>query len=442
MPKKIDRVFAAAIIFLNGWNGALPVTLKPLPVWFTPVQVVHGIYTHELLLIIYLGILIERRRNLPIHNLGTGNKIARIIIGLGILGIFSNGVNLAPLKEMGEAGRLFVLAIFFLMSIYWAKRHSPRFVLLSFCIGIASAGIVNLYYSYAISDVVLEGLPFLLGQKGPGGSMGLMVLFTAWLMMEQKSVYNSAILLMLAGIGVFGASISYSKLAMTMAGCGLVAWCFVLFGNFTKRHARWPTIAMLVVFFALTGHFSVSVNQYIKGVNAYIDRKFVHLSELSVKARMLYFPATMEIMSAHPLFGVGSAGFYDAVIKTETYKNRDVARENPIAGKEGKSNPHNAFLYYASANGLPGLLLSIVLFLSIFRAFWQHFSGRGFTGRVVWVCFAGAYFTYGTSVPSLFNTATLYIPAAVAIAFTWQYRSTLQQIKQTKEPKPTYIVQQ
>lgn len=91
----------------------------------------------------------------------------------------------------------------------------------------------------------------------------------------------------------------------------------------------------------------------------------------------------------------------------------------------GKSNPHNSFLYYASANGLPGLFLTIVLFLSVLRAFWRSLSGHGVPGRVIWGCLAGAYFVYGMAVPSLFNTAILYVPTAVAVALTSQARSRL-----------------
>lgn len=425
MSNKIDRLWAFAILFINGWNLALPVTSEALPVWFTPVQVVHGVFIHELLLLIYLGVkVVTGGGYLPIRKHAPGNNIALLIIGLGCLGVLSNVVNSQPLREMGEAGRLFLLAAYFLLSTYWAKRHGPTFVLWSLLIGIACAGVINLYYSFTIRYMELGGLPFLLGQKGPGGSLGLMVILSAWLMLEgRKGTLNAAVAIVLAGMGVFCASITYSKLAILMAGFGLIAWSVALCRGLVKRSSRKPIIVILFVLFAFAFVYHVKIGQYLRDVNTFIFYKFhnITMNNTSISARSQYLISVAEIVSRYPLLGVGSGGFYDAVTATDRYKNhRGVAKENAEAGAMGKSNPHNAFLYYASANGLPGLLLTIVLFLSILRALWRSLSGHGVPGRVIWVCLAGAYVVYGMAVPSLFNTAILYVPAAVAIAITHQ----------------------
>jgi len=433
MSNKIDRFWAFTILFLNGWNWALPVTSVAMPTWFTPVQIVHGIFTHELLFLIYLVFIVIRLRGyLPIRKHAPGNNIAFFIIGLGFLGCISNGLNFQPFKEMGEAGRLFLLAVFFLISINWAKRHGSTFILRSLLLGIACAGVVNLYYSFAICFNTVGGLPFLLGQKGPGGSLGFSVILSAWFLLERNGTFSVAIAIVLAVIGIFGASISYSKLAMLMAGFGMIAWGVVLCWSLVKRRSHRAIIMMLVVLFAFAYVNHGKIDLYFKGVNAAINNKFVHLSEGSIMSRSLYFFSTAEIISRHPLFGVGYAGFYDAVTKTVSVENRWSCLEDPISGNDGKSNPHNAFLYYASANGIPGLFLTVVLFFFVLREFWRCFSGRGVQGKVIWGCLAGAYFVYGMTVPSLFNTAILYIPAAVAIAFTSQNCSNSESIQSNK----------
>ena len=158
------------------------------------------------------------------------------------------------------------------------------------------------------------------------------------------------------------------------------------------------------------------VSQYVQGVNAFIDHKFSDSipDNRSVLSRWQYFVITGEIMLGNPLFGVGSAGFYDAATATEGYNSDRAVDEDADEGST--SNPHNSFLYYASANGLPGLLLAVLLFMKASQVFWRTLSSRGVHGRVLWGCLMGAYFIFGMTLPTLFNTSVLYLPIAVAVA--------------------------
>ena len=136
----------------------------------------------------------------------------------------------------------------------------------------------------------------------------------------------------------------------------------------------------------------------------------------AIKSRTQYLFSTIDIMLEHPLFGVGYAGFYDAVTRTDAYQGRWGCREDSTSGREGSSNPHNTFLYYASANGIPGLFISLFLFWSLMLVFWRYFARHGRKGVVFWAAVAAAYVVYVATVPSLLNTALLYLPAAVVIA--------------------------
>jgi len=418
----LDRIWAFAVIFINGWTFALPITDEPMPIWLTPVQFIHGIFIHEILIMIYLVyLLITRGLYQPIQT-SHARDIFFIIAGIGCLGILSTGVNIRPLKEVAGACRYFLLAAYFLLSIYWAKRHGPTFVLRTFLIGIACSGAINLYLSFNVRWSELGGLPFLLGQNGPGGPLGLSVILSAWLMLERKTSLDATIALASCFIGLFAASISYSKLSMLMAGSGLIAWVGVLLLTLAKRRSRRLSAVLFAILLAVAIVYKGEVSQYVQGVNAFIDHKFSGsiTEDRSVETRSQYFIITAEIMSSNPLFGVGSGGFYDGVMATESSKSSRSYEEDPEKGEKGGSNPHNSFLYYASANGFPGLLLVGLLFMMTLQAFWRYLSGRGVAGSVLWGCLAVGYLIFGMTLPTLFNTSILYLPTAVAVVLTRQ----------------------
>lgn len=427
----VDRYWAFVIIFINGWLFALPNTEESLPIWLKPVQLIHGVFIHELLLIFYLIFLIlSYGGKLPIRQHG-GRNIAFLIIGLGSLGILSNAVNIQSLREMGESGRFFLLAVYFLLAIHWTKKHGPTFVLRALLLGIACSGAINVYYAFIIRRMELGGLPFLLGQNGPGGPLGLSVILSAWLMLERKTKVDAVIALASCFIGIIGVSISYSRLSMLIAGFGLIAWVCVLLVILTTRQSRRQGVMALVLLLAIAFVNHKQVSQYLEGVGTFVDRKFSDIltRNHSIETRSQYFIITAEVMFRNPFFGVGYGGFYDAAMATDASKSSRSNEEDAEKGGRGYSNPHNTFLYYASANGFIGLLLSMVLFIMTVGAFWRTLSIRGVSGRVLWVCLAIGYLIYGMTLPTLFNTSVLYLPAAVSIALASHARSCLSSIQ-------------
>ena len=72
MLNKIERLWAFIILFINGWTFALPITNESMPIWLTPVQLIHGVFIHELLLMAYLGFMVATRGGyLPIRQNNT-----------------------------------------------------------------------------------------------------------------------------------------------------------------------------------------------------------------------------------------------------------------------------------------------------------------------------------------------------------------------------------
>jgi hypothetical protein len=418
---KFDRIIAFVIIFLTGWNWGLPVGIT-VPIWFTPVQVVHGVFLYEAILLIYLAFLVVvRNGKLPIFKNSPCNNIIFLIVSLGCLGLLSNAVNIQPLKEMGEVARFFVLAAYFLLCIYWAKKYGPTFILRNFLLGLFCSGIINIYYSFIVRINTLGNLPFLLGQNGPGGMFGLSVVLSAWLMLESKNPSDDIIAISSFIVSIFAASISYSKLAMLMAGFGLIPWGGIIWRNFVKRYSHKLSILILTVFLVFISVNLKGIISYVNSVKTFIDYKFFPVNMGSIRSRYNYFVITSEIVLSYPLFGVGSGGFYDAAITTVNYDS-ELQPECAVSGEKGLSNPHNSFLYYASANGILGLILTIILFFTVLKVFSLSLLSHGFLGRVLWLCLCIAYFIYGMTLPTLFNTMVLYLPVAVAVSLTRQKR--------------------
>jgi len=429
VKRGIDRLWVFSILFINGWFMALPVmpaNSQVLPFWLTPIQVVHGVFLHELLFAIYVfGWLVAEGSSLPTAQ-HDARRIGLLVLGLGCLGVFSNVINAQPVWEMGEAGRLFLLAAFFLFSILWADRHGPTVVLRTFLLGIACAGVVTLRYSYAIRFMELSGLPFLLGQNGPGGTLGLSVVLSAWLFLERRSRLDAAIALSSCAVGLLGASISFSKLSMLMALFGSIAWVTVLWQSLRRRRSRKAVVFAMVLVFAFGWFTQDRITRYVWGVGTFIDYKFSGVlagGNRSVESRSQYFLVVWEILADSPLFGVGYAGFYDAATVTRSYRSLRAAPEDAEAGRLGQSNPHSSFLYYAAANGLLGALLTLLLFIVTLKAIGRRLVAGGTHGKIVLSCIIVSYLIFAFTLPTLFNTVVMYFPAAIGIALSERARS-------------------
>lgn len=422
MLKNIDKFWVYLILFMNGWYFTLPVTDTAMPLLLTPVQVVHGVFLHEFLLLVYILFLIGvNNGRLTIGQSGV-RSFALLIAGLGCLGVLSTGINLQPIKELAGACRYFLFALYFLLATVWGEKYGPHNVLQALLLGIASAGAINLFYTFKLAFVQLGGFPLLLGQNGPGGYLGLGVVLSAWLMLERRSTMNALVAIATCAIGVFAATISYSKLSMLMAAFGLIAWFGIFLSTLVSRRSRRISAVVLVVMVFTLFSKRELVGQYFDVVDVFITYKFKNLDQRSVGERSQYWYITNEIVARNPLFGVGYGGFYEATLKTETYRQQASAEEDPEAGAKGQSNPHNSLLYYAAANGLPGVLLALFLFIVCLRALWRGLTPNGVLGMLVWGALTAAYLIFAMTLPTLFNTSILYIPCAAAVVFSHRVR--------------------
>ena len=411
----IDCLWAAAILFLNGWIYALPVS-GPIPIWFTPIQVTRGVFVHEVILIGYAGWALLARQGRVALPRGRAASISALIATVGLLAMISAVWNVRPVKDVISAGRYFLLAAYFVAAISWMRKHGFTFVLRTFLLGELIAAVINLYYTAVYSDTYLGGLPMLLGHSGPGGYLGMSVILSAWLMLERKSTFDAVVSVATCIVAVAAVSISFSKLSMIMAALGIVAWIFVLCQDFnTRRARRWYVAIALLVTTIIGMHWSTTLH-YIEGVRTYIDYKFRYIDRMSIVTRSQYFLITGEILVAHPLFGAGMGGFYDAEIKTDAYYSDRAVSENRELGREGQSHPESSFLYYTAGIGFPGFCVVMLLFVSCVTVMKHRLETRRFAGKATWVTLVLAYLVFGLTLPTLFNSTILYLPAAIAVA--------------------------
>jgi O-antigen ligase len=449
MMPRLRKALAWSVLFVGGYNATLPVVddLVSLPWIFVPIQVAHGVFLRDALLILYVALFAMAGALGRIRLESAERRFAVLIASLGFFGILSTVVNVTTLLDLGEAMRFFLFAAYFAVAVDWARSYGPTFLLRTYLIGIAVGGVVNLYYTYQVQAMVLGILPFLLGQNGPGGFLGISVVLAAWLTLLHRTRWEILIAVAVAAIGIFAASISYSRLAMLQAGCGIVAWVTVIIAAAIRQHTkRRGLVLVTLAAIVIAGLTTTSIGgEYLGSVREFTDRKFrgVDIRDAnSVGARYQYFWGVLEIFMANPLLGVGYSGFYDAVVATPTYKSGSMADEGVGLSAQRIANPHNAILYYVSANGVFGLTISMMIVLLFARSVRASLLKHRTEGTIVCACILSAYFVNAMTLPTLFNTEVMYAAAAVAFAersSASQRRGTVRSLRPTWAAAPASV---
>jgi O-antigen ligase len=413
-----------AILFIGGLNLAMPAYS-----WAMPVQVVHGVFIDDFLLLSYLLLAVASGR---LSSIRTGNTVfLLLILCLASLGVISAGISGYALADFGEAMRLFLFAAYFVVAVRWGRTRGHTFLLRYYLLGIATGGAINIFYSVAEPYLVINGLPVLRARNGAGGLLALGVSLGAWLWLVRQTRSDTVIAILMAVVGLCAAAISYSKTSISIGACGVIAWLCVAGSALTMRTSRriaMAVVSLLLVAGIITARSPEASEQMARVVRS-TGVKFVGLdlnNPHSLGTRYMYYWAVLEIVTKHPLFGVSYSGFYDALKTTTPYQSGLMIEEDPRQASLGIPNPHNSLLYYASANGLPGLILAVALFVSFLRALWRSRRGRGLAGAGIIGCLALAYFIYAMTLPSLFSTEVLYVPAACAMCYVsaqWRARA-------------------
>jgi O-antigen ligase len=180
---------------------------------------------------------------------------------------------------------------------------------------------------------------------------------------------------------------AFSAFATLSKGAWLSAFLFItlfllyrLFVKFDHKMVGWAFLSMPIII-ALIYSGIINLTTIVGAVD---DR--VNNSQETIGERSEYIQDAIEIISHHPLLGVGSGGYRDAA---NFYRLNDT------------SDPHNAFLWFFSELGVGGFLIMLILtvYVCIYSNHYKYSYNRAaFYNEIFldcyWFSFFNKYFTY------------------------------------------------
>lgn len=430
--KAFHKYFIFFIIFINGYKLILPLNISDdnsistvsIPLWATNFNIA-GVYLSDFLFIVYfLFFGIKYRKSIFKGKFSL--LFFYLITFLSIAGFISTLLNFEIFTDYFEAVRLFTLALFFLCVVWWTNLYGEINILRIFVIGLIVSGLINLYFTFFYSVRLIGGLPQLLGQNGPGGAAGFLMFIGAWFFHVSDAKKDKIISVLLVIEFSFVLIISYSKLGMLMGAFGLIAFFVVIF--FTPDYKTlWKRISILMVclFTFLFWVFKSEKGQIlIEGTSAFFFYKFgtegagIIEKEGGDEERMYYYLAVGEVFINNPFFGVGYNGFGPAVSKTKAHSSGKMSAEGSFVN----ANPHNAFLYYISANGILGWIIAATIYIIFLFVFFLLFKDMKVHGFIFFICLMTASIIHVNTLIGFFNTTIMYLPTAVAVSMLQRKR--------------------
>lgn len=426
-PGVLHAVCLALTLMPPGFNLALP-GIDVGTSWSSPYEVFHGIFVHDVMTFVWMGvasiaaILGTLRPSLSESAKRFAGLIA-LLMAVGLISTLANSFRYGTLADLGEIARLAVAVFYFLLASHWAARYGAAYVMRWFLLGVALGGALNIYLSITVPYNAVGVLPFLYSRNGAGGIVALSIALSAWtwLVSGPFDRLDRAVSVLTAVVGVVGVAMSFSKTAMLTGAVGLIEWIVVL--RMSPRNVlrlRVLAPAALLVLVGLVALPAGAADRVWQSLTDSVETKFTLVlspaENGSVRDRLGYYAAVGEILAANPvnlLIGVGVSGFLPAVSETRSYAH-GLVEEDENAGK--LSNPHNSYLYYLSANGLPGLVMITALLWAFVRGIYESVTGSRRFALGVAGGLAIAYVLYGSALPSLYKTYVMYAPAAAAMA--------------------------
>jgi hypothetical protein len=393
-------------VFLTGLELALPVVTKEqkISVWYTSGSMLlpGGLVLKEAVLILHaflnLG-TIARLLNRP--------AVPKLIVLYGIFwlfGLLSALLNLRP-RDIPEAFRFVAMAYFYL-AIFSAWR--PEFVsvmIRTFYAGLTVSLALNVHLSITNPRAMLGFLPLLYGQNGPGGFAGFF-LAAAYLAREAfRSKQERMLLISFCVLAVFTLIISYSKLGLLMGIMALSMWFGpAVWAGITRPM---PAIVMLILVVTLVVKGTSIIPESARQQAATIyEFKFENdgqgIFDSADMERWGYFIGVAEVFYLNPL-GVSYTGIGRALEKTAASRKDLLAEEEDVEA----ANPHNSVLYYAAANGVPGILACMGFSLFFLQVVWRHIRRYSDLPRWNLFFFSAICVLFANTLPSFFNAFSI-----------------------------------
>jgi len=416
-----EKIVAATVLFISAWNETVPITaVTEIPWIFRPIQVVYGISIEQFILIlIFPTIFITNQFKNYLTNRYT-NAISMIFWALGFIGLLSNCFNFVNILEFGESIRLILFGFF----IIWLERNAIRFGT-AFCLrcvicGLAIGGAINIFFSFQTNYGMVGIIPLLIGQAGPGPPLGLLVIISAWAYSITTKTLLKTIYIIACLIGIYGGIASWSKISLLLIITGLIPWAILILSRPRKIKI---VLIILILTIGLIFKNDSSISEIKDSVDQIISTKLSsedhNLDDPDSKIwgeRFVFHIAVLEIVASHPFLGVGYAGFGNAYKETNASKMRHAYVDESDQILSSDANPHSTWLYYASANGIPGLLLVFFWMINISFAFYNACKLAPNAGRSIGFTIITAIFIWSISVPTILQSSLILSLVGIACA--------------------------
>ncbi|WP_165374894.1 O-antigen ligase family protein [Thalassospira indica] len=394
------------------------------PWWGKPIGI-GNVYLHE---IVFLAWIALYGRNFLVRVLlNPGFPARKTAILLVVLAIWCGLVSLtAPLfmLDIGRTLRLLVNCLMLFAVVRWTVQ-SNNLPIVTLIFGSLIGTMINVYLSLSYPLVVHEMFR-MSGQNTPGVMMGIAVHLTAWLFLHADRFSHRMFALIAAVFFSVTCAFSYSRIGWFALGTGLIVWAYALLfaTSLNLPHIRSLRkfrlyLVPAIVFLLAIATVSPVTQSGLEKLYSLIELKISQQGS-SNSVRWAYVVGSSEILQENP-FGVGYSGFYDAMRGTEIYRSGKAADEESIED----ANPHATFLWYATAGGVPGLFLNVILFIMFMNNIKSGLrSAFSKPGRVFFILLAPVYLLIASSVPYLFNSLVLVVPTAFALG--WGLRARAQ----------------
>ncbi len=418
------------VMLFAGSTLCMPVPHSPevaaqYPWWANQIRF-GNVLLHEVIFSLYVSLIALRLIVKPFINLNIPGRQAGIL--LLILAAWCGLVSLTaplPVHDIGRTLRLLLNVLLFYTTIRWSKKYGS-IPIAALLIGFLVGTIINLVISIQF-PLIVYGTMRLSGQNTPGVAMGMGIHLCAWLFLRSENQGAKLSLLASSAILLFACTISYSRIGWFIGATGILLWVYILFiakansqrSVMSIKKARRTLVPLVIV---------LSVAFLISPIG---EKTFDWIKELAVtkleqqgesnSIRWAYAIGTLEILSKYPL-GVGYSGFYDAMTQTDIYKSGRAAEEVSIT----EANPHASVLWYATAGGIPGLIVATITFTLLLNTMRVGLKAEFKTaGLISFILISSCYIVIAFTVPYIFNSIILVVPAAIAAGWGWAARGKL-----------------
>ncbi|HXZ08920.1 MAG TPA: O-antigen ligase [Paraburkholderia sp.] len=173
------------------------------------------------------------------------------------------------------------------------------------------------------------------------------------------------------------------------------------------KSRAWKVLMPLAAVVVLAGvyGFSTTVRERVDAASSDLTQYSQGNKDTSLGVRLQLYEAALTLIKRHPVIGLGSDGFSDAMNSMA-----DEGALTPVAAQFGKGETHNQLLAYVANYGLIGGVALLAIYVVPGMFFWSCMSTRSGPARraaLMGLAFVVAFFIFGLTVETFDLKATV-----------------------------------